>query len=39
LFISKQAIEAHAGNLWLKSTPGDGACFVVELPLNAISTA
>ncbi len=33
--ISRQIVEHFGGRLWLTSTPGRGACFGVELPLDA----
>ncbi len=33
--ISRQIVEHFGGRLWLTSTPGQGACFGVELPLDA----
>jgi Na+/proline symporter/nitrogen-specific signal transduction histidine kinase len=30
--ISRQIVEHFGGRLWLKSTPGQGACFGFELP-------
>jgi signal transduction histidine kinase len=30
--ISRQIIEHFGGRLWLRSVPGQGACFVFELP-------
>ena len=33
--ISRQIVEYFGGRLWLTSTPGQGACFGVELPLDA----
>lgn len=30
--ISRQIVEHFGGRLWLRSRPGQGACFVVELP-------
>jgi signal transduction histidine kinase len=30
--ISRQIIEHHGGRMWLKSAPGQGACFGFELP-------
>jgi predicted ATPase/signal transduction histidine kinase/tRNA A-37 threonylcarbamoyl transferase component Bud32 len=34
LFISRQIAEAHGGRIRVESTPGSGATFVVELPLQ-----
>ncbi|QSQ21383.1 PAS domain S-box protein [Pyxidicoccus parkwayensis] len=33
LYIVRQLVEAHGGVIRVESTPGEGACFVVELPL------
>lgn len=33
LWISRKAIEAHGGSIAVKSSPGDGAEFTIELPL------
>jgi len=33
LYISKQIVEAHGGRIQLKSAPGKGTTFHVELPL------
>jgi signal transduction histidine kinase len=33
LSISKQIVEAHNGKIWVKSEPGSGSVFYVELPL------
>ncbi len=33
LAISKQIIDAHGGNIWVESEPGEGSAFYVELPL------
>ncbi|WP_455207401.1 PAS domain S-box protein [Kaarinaea lacus] len=32
LSISRSIIEAHDGNLWVESRPGEGACFFFTLP-------
>jgi signal transduction histidine kinase len=32
LAISKQIIEAHGGDIWFESKPGNGTTFYVELP-------
>lgn len=34
LFISKQIVEAHHGQIWFKSEQGKGSIFYVKLPLN-----
>lgn len=33
LYITKQIVEAHNGNIWFKSEPGGGTTFYVELPV------
>ncbi len=32
LYIVKQLVEAHGGNLRVESEPGRGSCFIVEIP-------
>lgn len=32
--ISRRIIEHFGGHLWFRSTPGQGACFVAELPVH-----
>jgi signal transduction histidine kinase len=39
LFISKQIVDAHGGSIRVESTPGEGATFVVELPLAHVPAA
>ncbi|RKH05560.1 sensor histidine kinase, partial [Corallococcus sp. CA053C] len=34
LFITRQIVEAHHGRLWAESEPGQGATFIVELPMT-----
>ncbi|TJZ72027.1 hybrid sensor histidine kinase/response regulator [Chitiniphilus eburneus] len=34
LYISKQIVEAHGGDIFVQSIPGGGATFLVELPLE-----
>jgi signal transduction histidine kinase len=33
LSIVKQLVDLHEGNIWVESTYGEGAAFIVELPL------
>ncbi|MBN9681817.1 MULTISPECIES: ATP-binding response regulator [unclassified Corallococcus] len=33
LFIAQQIVQGHGGKLVLKSTPGQGAAFIIDLPL------
>src|SRR5579859_4041836 len=33
--ISRRLAEAHGGQLWLESTPGEGATFYVSLPVRS----
>jgi len=32
LYIVRQLVEAHGGSIWVESTPGEGATFMVDLP-------
>ncbi|MEX0797940.1 MAG: PAS domain-containing sensor histidine kinase [Bacteriovoracaceae bacterium] len=32
LYITKSLVKAHSGEIWLESSPGKGATFIVELP-------
>jgi len=34
LFLVKAVIEAHGGQVWVESTPGQGSVFWVELPVG-----
>jgi PAS domain S-box-containing protein len=34
LYITKQIVDAHGGKIEVKSKPGEGSVFVVELPMN-----
>lgn len=36
LSISQRIIEAHGGNISVRSEPGQGAEFIVELPLKGV---
>ncbi|MBU8896833.1 PAS domain S-box protein [Corallococcus sp. M34] len=36
LFITRQIVEAHGGDIWVESEPGQGSTFVVELPLEPV---
>ena len=35
LFLVKAVIEAHGGQVWVNSAPGEGSTFWVELPANS----
>lgn len=35
LYIARQLAQAHGGDLSVRSTPGEGACFILRLPLAA----
>lgn len=37
--ISRRIIEHLGGRLWLRSTPGEGACFGFDLPLRPLDVA
>jgi signal transduction histidine kinase len=32
LALSRQTVLDHGGELWVKSRPGEGACFFLRLP-------
>ncbi|MES2527083.1 MAG: ATP-binding protein [Bdellovibrionota bacterium] len=34
LYITKQIVESHKGDIWVESEPGTGAAFVCEIPLR-----
>jgi len=34
LFISKEIMEAHSGNIWAESTPGKGSAFHIVFPVG-----
>jgi signal transduction histidine kinase len=34
LSLAKAIIDAHAGRVWVESTPGIGSTFYVELPVS-----
>jgi len=36
--ISRQIVEHYGGRMWLRSTPGEGACFGFALPWHAEET-
>jgi len=36
LYICKQIIMAHHGNIWVESVLGEGATFVIELPVESM---
>lgn len=36
LYISKQLVKAHHGDLWVESELGKGSTFIVEIPLQQI---
>lgn len=33
LFITKEIVEAHNGEIWFESTEGEGTTFYVQLPM------
>jgi signal transduction histidine kinase len=35
LAIAKSIVESHNGRIWAESAPGQGAAFIIELPLTA----
>ena len=39
LFISKEIMEAHSGNIWAESTPGKGSAFHIVFPVGTRKSA
>ncbi|MBK8189783.1 MAG: hybrid sensor histidine kinase/response regulator [Vampirovibrionales bacterium] len=39
LYLSRQIVEAHRGDIWVESVEGQGSCFYVRLPLEPVQTA
>jgi signal transduction histidine kinase len=39
LFIAKGIVEAHGGQISAESRPGEGAAFIIRLPLNGTRTS
>ena len=37
--ISQRIVEQHGGRIWVESEPGQGAAFIVELPLQRTTAA
>ena len=37
LALARQTILEHGGDMWAESEPGQGACFVLRLPLRSAS--
>jgi signal transduction histidine kinase len=35
LYLVKAVVEAHGGQVWVNSTPGEGSTFWVELPASS----
>jgi signal transduction histidine kinase len=36
LYICKQIVMAHHGNIWVESVLGEGATFIIELPIESM---
>ncbi|RYG29056.1 ATP-binding protein [bacterium] len=36
LYITREIVEAHRGSIRVESELGQGSCFIVELPLDAL---
>jgi two-component system sensor histidine kinase KdpD len=39
LAIARGFVEANGGKVWVESLPGQGTSFVLEFPLDRVSTA
>lgn len=39
LWIVRQIVDAHGGDIFVESAPGQGSTFIVELPLRAVAEA
>ena len=38
LALSKRLVELHGGEVWVRSTPGEGSCFGFSLPSTALDS-
>ncbi|PIP03014.1 MAG: two-component sensor histidine kinase, partial [Zetaproteobacteria bacterium CG23_combo_of_CG06-09_8_20_14_all_54_7] len=39
LAICKRIVDAHGGDIWVQSKQGEGACFLIRLPLSSAAPA
>ncbi|MDA1129027.1 MAG: ATP-binding protein [Chloroflexi bacterium] len=39
LFVTKQLVEAHGGQIWVKSEEGEGSTFSLTLPLSKLAAS